>query len=179
MKIFTSGCALALALSMSPAQAINQEIRATFRPDPSQPSKNVFINQTPNSGYCVAFPGKCADGNMFSIELPVRYTSHRSLVPGDGISLKIPAAWRRLTITNQDTQETESVEVRITGIGSTYVLSDRVEEITGIPDTGPAHDKLWTSGWLYAAPPCVGSGLSGFNSTIYRFFWHTPVEETC
>jgi hypothetical protein len=132
MKIITGGCALALALSILPAQAINQEIRALFQPDPSQPSKNLFVNQTPNSGYCVAFPGKCADGKMFSIELPVRYSADRPLVPGDGISLKVPADWRRLTITNRDTQEAEIVEVRITGIGSRYFLSDRVQELTGI-----------------------------------------------
>ncbi|WP_277759126.1 hypothetical protein [Pseudomonas sp. A34-9] len=181
MKIFTAGCALALALVMPAAQAINQEIRALFRPDPSQPNKNLFENQTANSGYCLAFPAKCADGKMFSIELPVRYSSNRPLIPGDGITVKVPADWRRLTITNQDTQETETVEVRITGVGSTYVLGDRVEEITGISHTGQAHDKLWRSGtgWLYAPSPCVGSGLSGFNSTIYRFFWHTPVEASC
>ncbi len=181
MKIFTGGCALALALSMSPAQAINQEIRAMFQPDPSQPGKNLFDNLTPNSGYCVAFPGKCADGKMFSIELPVRYSSNRALVPGDGVSLKVPAGWRRLTITNQETQETENVEVRISGIGSTYVLSDRVQELTGISNGGQAHDKLWRSetGWLYAPTPCVGSDLAGYSDTTYRFFWHTPVEASC
>jgi hypothetical protein len=181
MKIITGGCALALALSILPAQAINQEIRALFQPDPSQPGKNLFVNQTPNSGYCVAFPGKCDDGKMFSIELPVRYSAGRALVPGDGISLKAPADWRRLTITNQDTQESESVEVRITGIGSKYFLSNRVQELTGISNAAQAHDKLWKSetGWLYAPSPCVGSGLAGYTDTTYRFFWHTPVEASC
>lgn len=181
MKIITGGCALALALSILPAHAINQEIRALFQPDPSQPSKNLFVNQTPNSGYCVAFPGKCADGKMFSIELPVRYSADRPLVPGDGISLKVPADWRRLTITNRDTQEAEIVEVRITGIGSRYFLSDRVQELTGISNAAQAHDKLWKSetGWLYAPSPCVGSGLAGYSDTTYRFFWHTPLEASC
>ena len=181
MKIITGGCALALALSILPAQAINQEIRALFQPDPSQPGKNLFVNQTPNSGYCVAFPGKCDDGKMFSIELPVRYSAGRALVPGDGISLKAPADWRRLTITNQDTQESESVEVRITGIGSKYFLSNRVQELTGISNAAQAHDKLWKSetGWLYAPSPCVGSGLAGYTDTTYRFFWHTLVEASC
>lgn len=181
MKIITGGCALALALSILPAQAINQEIRALFQPDPSQPGKNLFVNQTPNSGYCVAFPGKCADGKMFSIELPVRYSADRPLVPGDGISLKVPADWRRLTITNRDTQEAEIVEVRITGIGSRYFLSDRVQELTGISNAAQAHDKLWKSetGWLYAPSPCVGSGLAGYSDTTYRFFWHTPLEASC
>jgi len=180
MKIMTTGCALALALSAFPVQAVNQEIRAKFQPDPAQPSKNLFVNQTPNSGYCVSFPPQCAANNMFSIELPVRYSSTRALMPGDDVSLRAPAGWRPLTVTNQDTQETEVVEVRITGIGSRFVLSDTVEKLTGVKDpTG--HDILWTSqsGWLYAPAPCLGSGLAGYSSTTYRFFWRTPVEASC
>jgi hypothetical protein len=179
MKIMTGGCALALALSMSTAQAINQEIRALFQPDPSQPGKNLFINQTPNSGYCVNFPAQCASNNMFSIELPVRYSSGE-LRPGDDVSLQVPAGWRRLTVTNQDTQETETVEVRITGIGSRFVLSDSVDDLTGVAaPTG--HDILWTSlsGWLYAPAPCQGTSVAGYSDRTYRFFWQTPVQAPC
>jgi hypothetical protein len=43
MKKLTGGCALLLALSMPTAQAINQEIRALFQPDSSQPGKNLFV----------------------------------------------------------------------------------------------------------------------------------------
>ncbi|AZZ78080.1 MULTISPECIES: hypothetical protein [unclassified Pseudomonas] len=180
MKIITTGCGLAMALSVFPAQAVNQEIRALFQPDPAQPSKNLFVNQTPNSGYCVNFPPQCAANNMFSIELPIRYSSTRELARGDDVSLRVPADWRRLTVTNQDTQETEVVEVRITGIGSRFVLSDSVEKLTGVPaPTG--HDILWTSGsgWLYAPAPCLGSGLAGYSPSTYRFFWHTPVQASC
>ncbi|CAI8984846.1 hypothetical protein [Pseudomonas sp. IT-P395] len=179
MKIITGGCALVLALSMSTAQAINQEIRALFQPDPSQPSKNLFVNQTPNSGYCVNFPAQCASNNMFSIELPVRYSSGE-LRPGDDVSLQVPAGWRRLTVTNQETQETETVEVRITGIGSRFVLSDSVDDLTGVAaPTG--HDILWTSlsGWLYAPAPCQGTGMAGYSDRTYRFFWQTPVQAPC
>lgn len=180
MKIINIGGAFMLALSALSAQAANQEIRALFQPDPSQPSKNLFVNQTPNSGYCVNFPALCAANNMFSIELPIRYSSSRALLRGDDVSLRVPAGWRPLTVTNQDTQETETVEVRITGVGSRFVLSDTVEKLTGVAaPTG--HDILWTSqtGWLYAPPPCVGSGLAGYTPTTYRFFWRTPVEASC
>ncbi|VVQ01569.1 hypothetical protein [Pseudomonas fluorescens] len=180
MKIFTGGCALALALSMSPAQAINQEIRAMFQPDPSQPGKNLFDNLTPNSGYCVNFPAQCASNNMFSIELPVRYSSTGELLPGDDVSLQVPAGWKRLTVTNQDTQETEVVELRITGIGSRFVLSDTVDNLTGVAAPS-GHDILWESrtGWLYAPAPCQGSGVAGYSDSTYRFFWHTPVQAAC
>ncbi|WP_435037917.1 hypothetical protein [Pseudomonas neuropathica] len=179
MKIFTGGCALALALSMSTAQAINQEIRALFQPDPSQPGKNLFINQTPNSGYCVNFPAQCASNNMFSIELPVRFSSGE-LRPGDDVSVQVPAGWKRLTVINQDNQETETVEVRITGIGSRFVLSDSVDNLTGVAaPTG--HDILWTSlsGWLYAPAPCQGTSVAGYSDRAYRFFWQTPVQAPC
>lgn len=180
MRIITTGCALALALSVLPAQAVNQEIRALFQPDPAQPSKNQFVNQTPNSGYCVSYPDQCAAANMFSIELPVRFTSNRDLVPGHGVSLQAPVNWRPLTVTNRDTGETEVVEVSITGIGSTFHLSKTVQELTGIENTFQAHDRLWTSnGWVYAGPPCRNSPVSGVSATTYRFFWHTPVESTC
>jgi len=180
MKIVTTGFALALTLSAFAAKAANQEIRAMFQPDPAQPSKNLFVNQTPNSGYCVNFPAQCAANNMFSIELPTRYSSTRALGPGDDVSLRAPAGWRQLTVTNVDTQETEVVEVRVTGLGSRFVLSDSVETLTGVAaPTG--HDILWTSnsGWLYAPAPCLGSGLAGYSPTTYRFFWHTPVEAAC
>lgn len=180
MKIITTGCALALALSVFPAQAANQEIRALFQPDPAQPSKNLFVNQTPSSGYCVNFPAQCAANNIFSIELPVRYSSTRALMPGDDVSLRVPAGWRPLTVTNRDTQETETVEVRVTGIGSRFVLSDTVENLTGVKEpTG--HDILWTSqsGWLYAPAPCLGSGVASYSNVAYRFFWRTPVEASC
>jgi hypothetical protein len=180
MKIITTGCALALALSAFPVQAVNQEIRAMFQPDPAQPSKNLFVNQTPNSGYCVNFPAQCASNNLFSIELPVRFSSTRAVMPGDDVSLRVPAGWRPLTVTNQDTQETETVEVRVTGIGSRFVLSDTVDEITGVAaPTG--HDILWTSqsGWLYAPAPCLGTGVASYSNVAYRFFWRAPVEAAC
>lgn len=181
MKILPIGCALALALSASAAQAINQEIRALFQPDSSQPGKNLFVNQTPNSGYCATYPDQCAQYNMFSIELPVRFHSTRAITPGDNMSLQAPASWRPLTVTNQATQETETVEVRITGIGSNYVLSHSAASLVGeqLPDS-EAHDRLWvSSGWVYVPAPCRYSGVASYGSHNYRFFWQTPVESTC
>ncbi|SIR41302.1 hypothetical protein SAMN05216509_2074 [Pseudomonas sp. B10] len=180
MKKIITSCALPLALSAFSAHAVNQEIRALFQPDPAQPSKNTFVNKTPNSGFCVVYPAQCADSNMFSIEVPVRYTSHRNLIPGDGVTVQVPANWRRLTVTNQDTGQSEVVEVRITGVGSTFHLSERVQDLTGIDDTFQAHDRLWTSdGWLYPPAPCRNSPVSGVGEKTYRFFWHTPLEAMC
>lgn len=180
MKKITMGLGFTLALAMPAAQAINQEIRALFQPDPAQPSKNLFVNKTPNSGFCVSYPDYCATGNMFSIEVPVRFTSDRSFAPGDDVSVQAPANWRRLTVTNQETGETEVVEVRITGVGSVLNFNERVQDLSGIDDRFQAHDALWTTnGWLFAGPPCRNSPVSGVGDKIYRFFWHTPVESNC
>lgn len=171
---------LLLALSVPEAQAVNREIRAQFQPDPAQPSKNVFINQTPNSGYCANFPGQCVENNIFSIEVPVRFTSSRAIVPGEGIPLKVPANWRQVTVTNRETQQMETVYVRITGIGSNFVLSDSAVNLTGAPNAREGHDKLWTgNGWVYAAAPCRYSGVGSYGTHSYRFFWKSPVEAPC
>lgn len=180
MKRLTASCGLALALSMPAAQAVNQEIRALFRPDSSQPNKNVFINQTPNSGYCAEYPGECAENSMFSIQLPFRFTASRFLGAGEGIPLKVPANWRRLTVTNVDTQETEVVEVRISGIGSKFYLSESAAKLVGVSDILEGHQKLWTNkSWVYASAPCQYSGVGFYSPETYRFFWKTPVEAAC
>ena len=179
MKRFTCRLGLLVALSI-PAEAANREIRALFQPDPSQPNKNVFINQTPNSGYCATYPEQCASNNIFSIQLPVRFSSRRFLASSEGIPLKVPANWRQLTVTNALTQEAETVEVRITGIGSNFILSDSAADLTGVTDILEGHQKLWLrNSWVYAAPPCLYSGVGAYTSHTYRFFWKTPVEAVC
>ncbi|MDI3356608.1 hypothetical protein MO767_19985 [Pseudomonas sp. UYIF39] len=171
---------LLTALSMPSAEAASQEIRALFQPDPSQPNKNVFLNKTPNSGYCAQYPSECVDNNMFSIELPVRFDSTRAIVPGQGIALKVPANWRQLTVTNAETHETETVEVRITGVGSKFFLSETAASLVGVTDILEGHQKLWTSrSWVYAPAPCQYSGVGAYSPTTYRFFWKTPVEASC
>jgi hypothetical protein len=77
MKVFRTCLGMLAVLGAPLAQASNQEIRALFQPDPAQPSKNVFVNKTPNSGYCAVWPAECVSNNMFSIRLytgPISYT---------------------------------------------------------------------------------------------------------
>jgi len=180
MKTTSYWLGLLAALSLPSAEAVNQEIRALFQPDPTKPNKNVFINKTPNSGYCALWPDQCADNQMFSIELPVRFTSSRFMSAGFPLSLKVPANWRQLTVTNPDTQETETVEVRITVIGSNFELSDTAANLVGVSDILEGHQKLWTnSSWVYAPSPCQYSGVGSYTPSTYRFFWKTPVEAAC
>jgi hypothetical protein len=180
MKKSTYCLGLLLALSVSDVYAVSQEIRALFQPDPAQPNKNVFVNKTPNSGYCANYPNQCAEHTMFSIQLPVSFNSIRAITPGESVSISVPANWRQLTVTNTDTQETETVEVRIVGIGSVYVLSEPAKDLTGETDVLKGHQQLWTSSsWVYVPAPCQYSGVGVYNPEWYRFFWKTPVQASC
>ncbi|HWH87076.1 MAG TPA: hypothetical protein VNV36_09900 [Pseudomonas sp.] len=174
--------ALLMALSSPQAQALNQEIRALFQPDPSRPDKNGFVNKTPNSGYCAQYPGQCAAQSIFSIELPVRFTATRGLSNlYDWTSVKAPSDWRRVTVTNPETQETQTLEVRISGMGSTYVLPRRVTTIAGGSSALEGHGRLWKGGdWANAIPaPCQYSGAGAYGDTHWRFFWKTPQAGHC
>jgi len=181
LKKWTGKLALLMTLCMPAAQAANQEIRALFRPDPAQPNRNVFINKTPNSGYCAIYPTECEANKTFSIQVPIGFNSTRPLVPGgSGVGVTAPANWRQLTVTNRDTQETETVEIRITGMGSRYLLSDTAANLVGVTDSLEGHQKLWTqNSWVNAAPPCLYSGVGAYNDSDYRFFWKTPVQAAC
>lgn len=174
-----------IAMLSSPlAGAISQEILAEFRPDSSQPNRNVFINKTPESGYCAQYPAECKSNNMFSIRLPIMFRAKRPIFAGNapeaGATFTVPAEWRQLTVRNTDTQQTETVEVRITGIGSRYELGVPAAELVGVTDILEGHKKLWGSGsWVNAPPPCVYSGVGMYGPDTYGFFWKTPKESAC
>jgi len=180
MKASIRCLGLAALLCVPSAEAVNKEIRAVFMPDSAQPQKNEFINRTPNSGYCAKYPAQCTSNKIFSIQLPVRFESSRSIEIGEQVPLKVPANWRPLTVINRDTQETETVEVRIIGVGSQYVLSHTAAELTGVTDTLAGHRKLWTSSsWVYQPAPCAYSGVGWYGPKNYGFFWKAPTEEFC
>ncbi|TMU76097.1 hypothetical protein FGA82_19975 [Pseudomonas fluorescens] len=169
------------AFSISEAHGINQEIRALFQPDPSKPNKNAFINKTPNSGYCASYPAECNGYQMFSIELPIRFNSTRYVGIFDWAAVKAPANWRRLTVTNEQTQETHTLEVRISGMGSRYVLSVPAKQLAGGSNALEGHRRLWTTDtWVHGIPaPCRYSGVGEYGEEYFRFFWKTPEETHC
>ncbi|RON43015.1 hypothetical protein [Pseudomonas frederiksbergensis] len=178
MKWFMYG--LALALVAPSAQAFNQEIRARFSPDPAQPQKNVFINQTPNSGYCATYPEECRVNETFSIRAPINFGPRGPIFATTGVSIRVPAYWRQVTVTNRDTLHTETVEVRISGIGSRYRLSDTAANLAGVTDDREGHQKLWGGqSWVYAPTNCLYSGVGAYSADSYQFFWKTPSEGNC
>lgn len=177
---------LCAVFAVSPAEAIVQEIKATFSPDPAYPHRNMFINRTPVSGYCADKPAECEQQEMFSIRLPVRFDSMGAMQPNgsarNSAMFSVPAQWRPLTVTNRATGEVETVEMRIAGIGSRYALSDTTMALTGAATAVEGHNDLWGGpgySWVNSAPPCVYSGVGLYGSQTYAFFWKTPVVGAC
>ena len=176
----------ALLLACVPAaNALNQDISALFRPDASKPQENTFLNTTPVSGYCADHPSECRATRMFSIRLPLTFSSNGPIpmTPGDvrrGAMFKVPAGWRAVEVTHSGTGETETVEIRLSGLGSEYRLPVSVVQLVGggVSITR-AHQLLWNSSWVYAPQPCLYSGVGWPGDRYYRFFWKTPVEGTC
>jgi hypothetical protein len=187
LKTYLPQCLCLLALFVTPpAEALNQEIRALFRPDPANPQRNTFINKTPVSGYCADYPDQCEENQTFSIRLPMRFESARPMQPHDSqrnsSMFTVPAQWRALTVTNAETGEAEQVEVRIAGFGSRYVLNDKVTNLTGAANTLEGHRALWGGpygSWVNPPSPCQYSGVGWYTDDFYQFFWKTLTQGTC
>ncbi|WP_207281092.1 hypothetical protein [Pseudomonas sp. FW300-N2F2] len=168
------------------ANAVSRDISAVFRPDSSKPQENTFLNTTPVSGYCAQYPAQCGTARMFSILLPFTANSTSPIQAGhgdarQGAMFKVPANWRTAQVTHSVTGETETVEVRWSGIGSRYQFPGSVVDLVGGGvDVITAHKALWSgSSWVNAPSPCQYSGVGAYGSNWYMFFWKTPVESAC
>lgn len=182
MKIFRSArlaCGAVLALMAGTAFAGFAEIRAEFRPDPSNPMVNRFNNVTPSSGYCETFITLCKARGWFSLNLPLGplpQTTGRPVTanhsdPRQGAYLKVPSEWRTVSVTNEN-GDTAELEVRISGIGGRHDLYGNISSITG----GGNHENLWSTGrWHKAPAPCLPTG--GLNGTNYYILWFWLVPE--
>ncbi|WP_214512421.1 hypothetical protein [Pseudomonas brassicacearum] len=168
------------------ANALTQDISALFRPDPSKPNENTFLNTTPISGYCADRPSDCRATGMFSVRLrlsantisPIQ-ANHED--PRQGAMFKVPASWRPVQVTHTGTGEIKTVEVRWSGFGSRQLFSNSVIELVGGgASVWGAHRALWSGlEWVYAPLPCQYSGVSLYNITSYAFFWKVPTEGVC
>lgn len=171
------------------ANAVSRDISAIFRPDASKPSLNQFTNTTPISGYCIYYPADCAATKIFSIQVPIRFDSNAPIQANhadyrQGATFKVPVNWRTVQVTHADTGETETVEVRFSGVGSRYRLPTNVLNLIGNPDITLtlAHNRLWGGyghSWVNPPSPCGYTGHGGLSATTYQFFWKTRVEAAC
>jgi hypothetical protein len=176
---------VALLLACAPAaSALSKDITAVFRPDPSKPDENKFTNTTEVTGYCQSNPSQCRD--RFSIRLRIRFDSAEAIQANHadrrrGAMFKLPTSWQPIQVTHATTGETETVQVRWSGVGSEYRLPTSVVGLVGGGVSAQeAHRKLWNgSTWVNAPTPCRYSGVGVYDSLMYRFFWQTPVEGVC
>lgn len=155
------------------AQALVLDMTAEFRPDPANPMVNVFKNTTPESGICPwHIPQRCKQLGIFSIRTTaIQFYSNGPIQgnhtdPRKGAMFKVPTHWRDLVVTNTVTAKTETVRVRIGGIGGKFILGGNVGQ------------SVWHSGvfsWgLRTPPPCVSTGYVTGNNTYLLWSWIVP-----
>jgi hypothetical protein len=143
------------------------EMTAKFRPDPANPMQNAFENTTPQSGHCKEHPTYCNSG-VFSIGVPIRFRSVAPIQPlhdvRQGPMFRVPSSWKELTVINDLTGDTETVKMRVTGIGGAYTIKK------------PLIDGTWNPHWGYPGAPCLSGGVSYGGPHYFAFFWRVPPD---
>lgn len=180
-------CAGVLLGASSNVAAISKKITAEFKVDPAKPNQNIFVNTTPQEGYCVRYPTNCAAHDTFSLQLPIRFSSVAPIEANHtderkGAMFKVPASWRPVEVINRKNNQRETVEVRISGIGVLWITNERVDDLTGIEngDWGKAHGVLWTgASWQSPPPGCGYSGSADWGPNHYASFWTVPSDVAC
>jgi hypothetical protein len=170
-----------------PALGATMDIRASFRPDPSNPMQNKFTNETPDQGHCELQPVFCKERNLFSLLMPIGFQSVKPIErwhasQRDGAMFRVPGDWQRLSVTHSQTQEVAEVELRIVSIGGRYLLPDTAENLVGEgPPTSVQgwHTRLWGD-WTWAPPaPCQYTGGMYTAPSTRTFFWLTSGTRVC
>lgn len=167
--------ALIMGLFSTPAQAFVEEITAVFRPDPGNPMVNKFENTTPESGICPGhIPARCKEMNIFTIRRPFSAASSGPVLayaePRKGAYFKVPSAWRDLQVTHQATGETETVQMRIAGVGARWDVT-YPPGVSGWATTGMPQ---WSYYWQHAPAPCQGVNYLAASPSFALFFWIVP-----
>jgi hypothetical protein len=179
---------LGVLLGTSPtADAINKNITAEFKVDPAKPNQNIFVNTTPQEGYCVRYPTNCSANKTFSLQLPIRFSSVAPIEANHtdqrkGAMFKVPADWRAVEVINKKNNQRETVEVRISGIGVLWMTDEDVDDLVGFDngDWAQAHKILWEGGaWLYPPNGCGYSGSADWGPRHYASFWIVPSDVVC
>ena len=181
---------LVTLLNFSVVQAATMNIKAEFKPDPSNPLINKFVNKTPSTGFCALYPNLCKPDDLFSLRTQIYFVNNATIKanhtdPRQGAIFIVPTEWRDLVITNNQSGEQETVQIRIKGFGSQYRVSpDNI--ISLVSSGGPsadiyvAHSRLWTVDWSTAPNNCEGTNSTpSSNSTDYTFFWLTSSQGSC
>lgn len=182
LKKLASGSALAVWLVGLPAvDAATLDITAEFRADSSKPQQNTFVNTSRSSGYCAQFVALCQSAGISSLSMGILVTGEAIQANHEdarqGAMLKAPANWRTVQVTHSGTGHTETLELRVVGIGGAVGLTPNAVEIVGggVSDE-TAYNMIFGSTWWNAPSPCIRLGAS---ISYAWFFWRTPVEAAC
>jgi hypothetical protein len=171
-RLVASGTGALLWFGAQAVSAATQEITAVFRPDPAHPMVNKFINTTPVSGVCAGFlQSQCKSLGIFSIRTAaLTFTSNKPIPPGpdaterQGVMFKVPSEWRAVEVTS-DRGESQTVEVRIAGIGNRFYPQSPATTVSWGPSA-----RIWGS----PPPPCLSTGLIFGTSQFLEWFWRLP-----
>ncbi|HCT08201.1 MAG TPA: hypothetical protein DIW86_22805 [Pseudomonas sp.] len=149
---------------------------AVFRPDPSNPTVNTFVNTTPQSGICPwHIPTYCQANGLFTIRTydlravanaPIR-AFHTD--PRQGAMWKLPTHWREVVVTHAETGRSEIVQMRLAGFGHRWDAVPRASVFNN-----PVNANNWWSNWTNAPSPCQGVNYSATNGYYMVFFWLFP-----
>ena len=168
--------ALWASLSAGNAHALTQEITASFRPDTSNPNVNQFVNTTEQSGICPwHIPAYCKANGLFTIRTDyLRAVNNGPILanhenPRQGAMWKVPSQWRDVLVTHASTGKTETVQMRIAGIGHRW-------NINRPPGVGAWQrpDNTWSNMWRHAPSPCQGVNYLAASTYYVLFFWLVP-----
>jgi len=149
-----------LALMMGglvPAQAVELNITADFRPSALDPTHNRFVNTTPQSGFCAQHGASCKPGD-FTIATGLNVTERRLFGGGDDPREKWYLAadgnWRDVVVRNANNHELNA-RIRLFLVGMEWGTSN--------DGTGPGANGASSGG-------CRGR-LGYGNGSMYRYAW--------
>lgn len=129
-------------------------------------SDGIFINTTPNSGYCKKWPAYCG-ADLFGVDLPIDLTQQYP-IPAfnqrrEGVFFGLPKKTKNLLVRNTET-------------GEAFDLSFRISQFSALVSKG--NDSNWlasesnqssSTNWDY--PTNSGSGCSRGSSSIGSNAW--------
>lgn len=116
-------------------QSATIDLTAKFTPSINNSnSDGVFINTTPQSGYCASWPKYCPSGE-FSVALPlstkISYQINANNEPRQGPYFILPKTEKNLTVINQSTGESFDLKFRITNFSARYAKNSNRDDWIG------------------------------------------------
>jgi hypothetical protein len=157
------------------AEAVVQDIRAQFLPDPTNPMLNKFVNKTPPSGLCTTYmKDRCNALGIFSLRIPgLTFETQRTIDadhvdPRQGVMFAMPTNWRDVVVVDA-AGESEIVQIRIAGIGGSWNMS-WPPGLAGWARGGVSGPNNWRN----APAPCASAGFVLNGNAFAQFFWLMP-----